>query len=123
LVHRFHSVDGYIGIEYENERGDAEYTNVIGNVLLSYKTNDWTIGIGKELDEFLENNEIFSRDAYFLISNGQLTLTYGRTYDAGNLFADDFSTMSDLSRITDVARLDWELTSNHHLAKSRRFFT
>lgn len=116
------SVDGYIGIEYENGRyGDFytfEDTSIIGNVLLSYKTNDWTIGIGKELDEDLENNETFSRDAYFLISNGQLTLTYGRTYDAGNLFADDFSTMSDLSTITDVARLDWELASNHHLAVS-----
>ena len=112
------SVDGYIGIEYENDDDDFEQTSIIGNVLLSYKTNDWTIGIGKELDENLEDNETFSRDAYFLINNGQLTLTYGRTYDAGNLFADDFSTMSDLSTITDVARLDWELTSNHHLAVS-----
>ena len=112
------SVDGYIGIEYENDDDDFEQTSIIGNVLLSYKTNDWTIGIGKELDEDLEYNETFNRDAYFLISNGQLTLTYGRTYDAGNLFADDFSTMSDLSTITDVVRLDWELASNHHLAVS-----
>ena len=52
------SVDGYIGIE--NESGDYESTSVIVNVLLSYKTNDWTSGIGKELDEFLENNEIFN---------------------------------------------------------------
>jgi hypothetical protein len=93
-----------------------------GDVLFSYDTPGFTIGVGFNTVMFYDagTNTLIDGlgDTYFLARLGDATVTYGEIRGAGNLFPEDYFGMIDVTSISDqVVRLDVDL-GDHRFAIS-----
>lgn len=119
------SLDGWV--EFNNETGTnaGTYFAARRDLAFTFSQDSFTLGIGQyEFHYFDYSTSSWAtagRDPYVLVSFGDVTLTFGEFYGAGNIFPEDYFGFNDTTSTSDMTGRVDVTRGQHHFAYSYDF--
>lgn len=105
---------GWMGYEtnnYNGAWGTENYQHLRLDGLLSYDSGDFVLGVGVAHDFASYDGDPFTSDddgIYYLLGYGDVTVTFGEFWGAGNIFPEDYFGMDDTtSKSDETLRVDF----------------